>query len=375
MPGPDDDAIIGTGYAQSTSDRIVASLTVNGGSADLPNLTVGLLNLSGGTLRTTSTTVSGYATWTGGEIGGAIGISTGATLAIPSGIVRLLTNATLTNSGTVLMSGGQLEGYDTVVIHNHGTWNLSGHEAPFVNFYWTNTFHNHGLLRKAGTTGVIHLQNGWIYHLGGETRCETGELRFAGTDHHLPQGAQLTGAGTLRMVSGTTHLEGTITETAGNLILDGATLDASGSAAVTGTLDWMSGSLSGILTIPSGSRMEVHGDGFKRMNIAAEIVVNGTYRWTGPAGSRATTNAGSASRREASATSPLMATRSTGFTTPTNASMKAPWSNPPAAAAAPSATTGPTDNAAISNVMSRRSDSPAPWCLKTRPRFWDRAMY
>ncbi len=284
VPGSDDDAVIGMGYAQSTSDRTLASLTVSGGTAALPGLTVGTLNLSAGTLSTTNTTVTGAATWTGGEIGGAISILAEVTLAIPSGTVRLGPLATLTNSGTVEMSGGQLEGYDQVVIHNHGTWNLTGHEIPFVNFYSSNTFHNYGLLRKTGTTGTIILQNGWTYHLGGETRCETGELRFAVSDHHLPAGAQLTGAGTIRMVSGTTHLEGAITETLGNLILDGATLDASSSAAVTGTLDWMSGSISGILTIPSGSRMEVHGEGFKRINTSAEIVVSGTYRWTGPAG-------------------------------------------------------------------------------------------
>jgi hypothetical protein len=284
VPGVSDTAVINSGYAYSAGDRTLGTLNLNGGTAELPTLSVGSLHLAGGRLATTSVGISSSATWTGGEVGGAITIPAGATLTIPSGWVRMSTRATLTNYGNVEMSGGQLEGYDLVEIHNHGTWNLSGPESPFVNFYWTNHFHNHGLLRKTGAAGIINLDHGWTYHLDGETRCETGELRFAVTSHHLPAGALLSGAGTIRMVSGITYLEGAISETANTLVLDGATLNASGPAAVNGRLDWKSGYLTGILNIPIGSRMEVYGDGFKRMNTSAELNVNGTYRWSGPLG-------------------------------------------------------------------------------------------
>ncbi|MCH7228221.1 hypothetical protein [Haloferula sp. A504] len=283
VPGPGDDAVIPSGFANSTDDRTLNSLTVSGGTANIPNLSVGTLNLSAGTLNTGTANVTTAATWSGGSISGAITIPTDVTLAIPSGSVRLLTNATLTNSGTVEMSGGRIEGYQTVVIHNHGTWSLTGHEDPFTQFFSDNTFHNHGLLLKAGGTEIIKLKGGWTYHLGGETRCETGELQFVHTDHHLPAGASLTGAGTIRMLSGNTHLEGAITGTVATLVLDGATLNATGPAAITGTLDWLSGNIAGILTIPVGSRLEVSGAGSKDLRSETELIVAGTYRWAGPA--------------------------------------------------------------------------------------------
>jgi hypothetical protein len=281
VPGSLDHAVVNSGYVASASDRSVASLSVGGGTVVVPNLSAGTLNLSGGRLQTTSAIVSSAATWTGGEIGGAITIPSGVTLAIPSGAVRLLTSATLTNSGTVEMSGGQIEGYDLAVIHNYGTWSLTGHETPFFNFYWTNTFHNHGLLRKAGTTPVIHLDHGWTYQLDGETRCETGELRLAQNHHYLPDGAQLTGAGTIRLASGTIHLTGVVHETVGTLVLDGATLDATGTAAVSGTLAWNSGFIQGSHTIPATSRLEVSGDGFKQMKTGVTLTNYGTVEMSG----------------------------------------------------------------------------------------------
>lgn len=248
---------------------------LNGGTLSAASLTVQTLDLGGGTLAAPCQVAAG-GTWSSGWINAATEITATADVSLPSGEVWLGGSVTLTNRGLVRMTGGRLGGYDASVVHNHGTWRLLGHSDPFPNYYGGNVFHNHGLLNKTGGTDPTQLANQWSFKLGGETRCETGELRFVADTELLP-GANLTGNGTIRS-TGQLYLTAPVTETAANLILDGA-LHASGTAAINGTLEWASGSINGTLTVPAASGMLVTGAGFRRLGGSSKIDNFGHVTW------------------------------------------------------------------------------------------------
>ena len=295
VPGTGADVIFNSGSADAGGQNLTLNtVTMNGGSVgNIANLaaqsmtvagsvaattiTTGTLNLNGGTV-TGSVQVNTSGTWNGGNLnGGPVQIPTEVTVSIPSGVVVLGTGVHLTNAGTLQMTGGQMQGYQTCVINNTGTWILNGNDNPFLSFYTDNQFNNLGILKKTGGTDPTVLGNGWTFNLNAETRCETGELRFA-TTTNLPTGATLTGAGTIRSVA-TLNLTGNPTKTVANLILDGGTLVCTGTAAVTGSLEWASGVVSGSLSIPSGSSLVVTGAGTRQMATNARIDNYGTMTW------------------------------------------------------------------------------------------------
>jgi hypothetical protein len=300
VPGAGADVVMNGGYATVSGGNLsLNTLTVNGGvianiatlnaqvitvagSVSTTSITTQTLNLNGGTVGGSIQMTTGGA-WNGGTLnGGPIQISAGGSVLIPSGVVRLGDSVQLTNAGTVQMTGGQIEGYQSSIIRNEGTWILNGHGSPFLNYYSSNQFNNLGVLKKTGGTNPTVLESAWTFNLNAETRCDSGELRF-GTTTNLPTGATLTGAGTIRSVS-TLNLTGTAVETVGNLILDGGTLVGTGSAAVTGTVEWASGGIAGNLSVPSGSSMLVTGSGLHRLADSATLHNYGTMTWQAASG-------------------------------------------------------------------------------------------
>lgn len=283
----------GSAYA-SGQDITLNKMTMNGGSiVNIGNLSVqtlsvvgsvtaatittGTFDLSGGTV-TGSVQVNTGGTWNGGTLyGGPVKILAGASVSIPSGVVVLGNAVQLTNAGTVQMVGGQVSGYQTCVIQNTGTWVLNGHATPFLSSYSGNQFNNLGVLKKTGGTDPTELAGLWTFNLNAETRCDAGELRF-GTTTNLPTGATLTGAGTIRSVA-TLNLTGKPVETVASLILDGGTMACTPGSGVTGSLEWASGSISGSLSVPSGSSLVVTGAGARQLSDSARIDNYGTMTW------------------------------------------------------------------------------------------------
>lgn len=296
VPGSGADVIINGGSPNAGGLNLsLNSLAVNGGSiSGIGNLdaqslsvtgtlsataiTASTLDLNGG-IVTGSIQVTAGGTWNGGTLnGGPVQIPAGVTVSIPSGVVRLGNAVQMTNAGTLQMTGGQVEGYQNSVVQNTGTWILNGHETPFLNYFGGNEFNNLGVLKRTGGTNPTVLASAWTFNLNAETRCDAGELRF-GTTTNLPSGATLTGAGTIRSVS-TLNLTGNPTETVANLILDGGTMVCTaGSAAVTGSLEWASGVISGSLSVPSGSSLVVTGAGARQLANGAQIDNYGTMTW------------------------------------------------------------------------------------------------
>lgn len=299
VPGAIDDVTVNAGNVNAGGSRSVKTLTLHDTSlsgmtslsantlsfsgtshitADSANLAH--FNASGGTVQITNINLTSSSTWTGSHIRhSSVTVAAGATISIPSGIPDL-NHTTITNQGTVIMSGGQLRGYESSIIENHGTWLLQNTEIPFTSLYGGNVFNNHGLLHKNGTAPVANLANSWTFNLNGQTRADSGILNLA-TTTNLPDGARLTGAGAIEIVS-STHLSGVVAETIVNLRLNtGGTLICSETAAFNGTLDWLDGTISGTFNIAGGSSLEVRGSEFHRMNRYANIENHGLVRWHG----------------------------------------------------------------------------------------------
>ncbi|MGJ8723231.1 MAG: hypothetical protein ACSHYB_01635 [Roseibacillus sp.] len=289
------DTVTVDGYIVAGGDSVsLAELNLSGEIAGMGDLSVQTFNCSGGTLRANSFHITNAASLTGlnlhspaftfdsslsysgGGLYGNLFVPSGATLILPSGQTRLGTASTITNNGSVLMSGGVLEGYDECIINNIGTWTLNGSIIPFTNFYGDNIFNNSGLLLKNGSTDTTELSGDWTYNLPGDTRCDAGELQFK-APVAVPHNATFSGTSTIRIASSTTTLGGTLNESIVSLILDGGTLTAAASAAIQGNLEWQTGNITGTLTIPSGATLQVTGSGSRRMTTATSIENHGTF--------------------------------------------------------------------------------------------------
>lgn len=279
VPGNGDSVIVNGGGPNAEGLSLtLAAATLNGGHLyGFGTLHVQSLVLAGGTLSAASLVLDGDSAWTGGALNTPVLVPAGVTVTISAGESQLGQDVQLTNQGTVRMTGGRIKGYWNSVIQNEGTWELLGHEQPFMSYYGGNEFRNLGLLNKTGGADPTSLNAEWTYQLNAETRCAVGELRF-GSSTVLPTGAQLSGNGTIRFLSAT-QLNGVATETIANLILDGGTLVSATGAAIQGTLEWASGYIQGNLTIPAGASLVATGNGFRRLNDSATIDNYGTLRW------------------------------------------------------------------------------------------------
>lgn len=276
VPVDGDSVMISSGTVNAAGLAVtLVQLSVSGGTINnLGTVGVQSLALTGGVINATSLALNGASTWSGGQISGHIAVATGATLAIPAGVAILGGNSVLANAGTVAMTGGQLQGWDKGVIDNHGTWTLTGHANPFTAFYGGNVFNNHGVLKKTGGADPSNLSGSWTFNLPGETRAQTGELRFVAATV-LPAGAKLTGEGTIRSVGATT-VNGEVVESVASLILNGGRMTANAGAAISGELEWLTGEIEGTLAIASGSTLRVSGDGSRRLLTDAVIDNRGT---------------------------------------------------------------------------------------------------
>lgn len=299
VPGPGDDVTINSASVSGGGDRNISSLSIHdsslygigtitannlsiSGTGRLTATTANLanLNFSGGNIVATSLSISTSGTWTGGRIQSTtFDLAPTASLSIPTGAPDLY-KTTFTNRGTVTISGGQLRGYENAVIENRGTWNIQNTETPFTSLYGGNVFNNHGLLQKNGSTPVSHLANSWTFNLTNQTRVDNGILAFA-TTTNLPDGAQLTGSGTIE-ITGPTNLSGVVSETISNLRLNtGGTLTCTDTASITGNLEWLDGTISGTLNVASGSSLEIRGTANHRLNRYAGLENQGLIRWHG----------------------------------------------------------------------------------------------
>ena len=318
-------------------------LTISSGTANFSNtegtVTTTVLTLSGGTLTgSANLTITGTLNWTSGTMSGV-----GVTTIGPSGVLNISGSATkwhfrtINNNGTTTWGGGSI---NTGGVFN----NLAGatfdtqSDAIFVSWSGAPQFNNTGTFTKSAGAGVttidIPFNNsatttvssgtlrltrggtisgpvtfaGAVLDFGGGTFNVTASSTLSGTTA-LFRGGTVNLAGTYNVTDGTTvsgatanftgsvvnvganpltissgtanfsNTEGTVTTTV--LTLSGGTLTGSANLNVTGTLNWTSGTMSGVgvTTIGPSGVLNISGSATKWH--FRTINNNGTTTWGG----------------------------------------------------------------------------------------------
>jgi hypothetical protein len=276
------------------------------------------LTLTGGTLSG-DYTVTGSLTLNGVTIDGSLTVNSNATLYVVTNGCYV-NGGGLTNFGTVNWSGGTIELNSSNGAVNNGLWlaqgattmELYGYSSPVP------TFVNNGVFRVQvpvaydvsvygsllfTNNGLVDVQSGTIYYeangpiQGTYNTAAQGKILFYGGVYTNSGPVSFTGPGTNEFEYGTLNLfsdeipslgliggsiqigssfqnKGSIT----NLTLNGATL--LGTNSVSGTLNFLTGTLQGQLTILSNGVLNLSGANTKTFNLAT-IINNGTVEWTG----------------------------------------------------------------------------------------------
>jgi fibronectin-binding autotransporter adhesin len=197
-----------------------------------------------GTLTLTGT----GSTWTGGEIidAGSLVISSGASLTISRTGNRDLKNRSITNSGTVNWTGGDLRagGGASFTNQSGATFSITGNGYGTSNpFGGSFSFSNSGTIEHGGTGNTDF--NGAITN-SGNVRINGGGLKFSGSFTQsagairLANNAKVEFVNGLNFSAGTLHGNGTVVANISNggLISAGDTL---GRLDITGNLTLTSG--------------------------------------------------------------------------------------------------------------------------------------
>jgi Bacterial Ig domain/Protein of unknown function (DUF642)/Divergent InlB B-repeat domain len=325
----------------------ITNLTLLGATLNTTNSVTGILNWNG-TINGALTIASGaVCNWTNGRFGGSLIISTNAVLNLSGGNSKDLPDSTLVNNGTVNWSGGHVRGNSSTIYTNNNLWIAQSDNQINNDYGGSSTYYNNATFRKSPTTGtstiaatfinngLIDVQSGTLTvsgggSFGGTFQAATGttvnfsnggylngtyapatnaSFNLTGGSFSYGPALSFNGAGTssftggnitltnapipnLQLTGGTVALganfeNGSIT----NLTLNGSTL--SGTNTVTGTLNWVSGSISGVLTVATNGVVNLTGSGSKTLS---GILTNaGLVNWSGSADFQLMSNSGAGS--------------------------------------------------------------------------------
>jgi hypothetical protein len=208
------------------------------------------LNFAGGTITGTSTlTVTGVLSWTGGSMAGTgvtyIPPSAQANIASSTGSIQI-DGRTVNNEGTATwMNAGQFYLYSGT-FNNNGLFEVRNTFSPSG----SGVFNNTGTFRKASDVANIDIHDGVAFNNSGVINVPNSMLTIAGSGGggsvNMLAGAQVTGAGFLRVgahFSALLNIAGPTT--AQNLLLTGGTITGTNTLTVTGVLSWTGGTMAG----------------------------------------------------------------------------------------------------------------------------------
>ncbi|HUP61678.1 MAG TPA: hypothetical protein VNA69_14805 [Thermoanaerobaculia bacterium] len=293
------------------------TLTVTASANINPN---GVLSMSGGTLAPNGAmTIDGIFNWTGGTVNGSGTVTNNNTINIAGTSVKYWYQATLNNNQTVVSSTtGYIYFYNSPVFNNGGTatWEIQS-EAGYYAGSGTPVFNNSGTLTKsAGTgakdfyfqlnnTGTVNVQSGTLRFANGGTSSgpfnvsSGATLQFYGGTHNLNAGANLTGAGSVTVTSGTANVAATY-DIGTATTVSGGTLTLTGNVVSLGTLTASSGTFNlntnttvtalGAVTISGGALNLNSTASFTMTGLTlsngtfggtSAVTISGTFAWSG----------------------------------------------------------------------------------------------
>ncbi|HZN56120.1 MAG TPA: hypothetical protein VFB67_12450, partial [Candidatus Polarisedimenticolaceae bacterium] len=223
----------------ATLTSVGSNLTISSGIADFNSgegVTPATMTLSGGTLQGSDTvTISGLLTWSGGAMtGGATTVANGG-IVISASTVKDLNPRLLRNAATATWTGtGSIRLGGGATIENNGTWTAQS-DAQMVTLSGGGTFKNAGTLQKTAGTGATTITV--PLDSTGPVSVQSGTLSFNGGG---TASGSITGSPgtTLRFnaISALFTLSSSSTVSVASAAFDGGPVDIDGSyAATTGT--------------------------------------------------------------------------------------------------------------------------------------------
>jgi uncharacterized repeat protein (TIGR01451 family) len=276
-----------TNIGGAGSFSITGLVQINGGTANfnLPSSTTTQFSFSSGNLGGTGTlTVNASGIWSGGTLasgGGILEIAIGATLDISGAVGKTWHGHTLTNNGTVVITGtGTINhGLGGVISNSAGaTFDIQADLTLAFNQGGARlTISNLGTLVKSAGAGTATLDV--TLNNGASVSVTSGTLRFTGGGGssigdfsvtagnaldfnggtqtiNLNSNRSISGAGTLGFSGGTTNIGGAGTfAITGLVLINGGTANFDLASSTTSQLDFSSGNLggSGLLTVTTSA--------------------------------------------------------------------------------------------------------------------------
>lgn len=241
---------------------------------------VGQVELAGGTFAGSGIiTIDGTLIWSSGTMSGAgtTEITSDSTLQITGTPDHFLSTRTLNNAGTTIWDGGR------ILFQNNGHFfNRAGalfevrHDNVFTSTSVGGKFTNEGTFRKLITTGNTSIsQFVAISSTNSTFDTQTGKVII---DSTITLGGTTTFNG-----AGTTEITGSVAGTgtiAGRLRLAGGSISGAGAITVTGTLDWISGQMtgSGTTSIAAGGILNIDSAADHFLN-SRDLFNSGTVHW------------------------------------------------------------------------------------------------
>jgi hypothetical protein len=236
----------------------------------------GQFNLASGALDGTNV-LTGTLTWSGGDISGNMTIASNSFFDIVAGGGSTFDGLVLTNYGTVNWTNATIysHGPDNAHIYNYGLWNAQS-DNTFQGGYGggTTLFDNLGTFLKSGNSGATDLDADVVFNNSGTINVESGTLDINGGGASSNGDLTTSGDGTINFYSYV--FAGTNTFTGlGSFVAGGASF----AGPIVGTLNWDGGNLTGVMTLPTNSVLNIVAGGGSTFD--GLVLTNyGTVNWT-----------------------------------------------------------------------------------------------
>ncbi len=255
----------GSGAVEMTGDTTIDGV-----------LTAPHLQLVSGTLSGTNVLI-GTLAWSGGYITGNMTVASNSVLNIVGGGNVGFAGLVLTNLGTVDWTNASIYSYapGNAQIYNYGVWNAQGDDS-FTGGYdgGFTLFDNFGTFLKSGNTGATTLDDNVEFNNAGLFNVQSGTLLIGGTGTSSGGDLATSGSGTIQFSSYSFANTNTFFGL-GSYLTSGATFGGT----IVGTLNWVGGALSGVLTIATNGVLSIAGGG--NVGFTGLILTNnGAVHWT-----------------------------------------------------------------------------------------------